>query len=83
MYRLSDTPVDPGRLSSVTWLLFWILMAAVTCFVVYRADKGASQRMKPTLRSLSLLALATTLSCHPFSQGGPVPIEGSQRRSRR
>ena len=40
MYRLSDTPVDPGRLSSVTWLLLWILMAAVTCFVVYRADKG-------------------------------------------
>ena len=34
--------------------------------------------MKPTLRSLSLLALATTLSCHQFSQGGPVPVEGSQ-----
>ena len=34
--------------------------------------------MKSSLRSLSLLALATTLSCHPFSQGGPVPIEGTQ-----
>ena len=39
MYPLSDA-ADPGRLSSVTWFLFWILMAAVSCFVVYRADKG-------------------------------------------
>src|SRR6187397_1846481 len=34
--------------------------------------------MKPTLRSLSLLAVATTPPCHPVSQGGPVPVEGSQ-----
>jgi hypothetical protein len=40
MYPLFDTPAAPGRLSPVTWLLFWILMAAVTCFIAYRAHKG-------------------------------------------
>jgi hypothetical protein len=31
-----------------------------------------------TPRSLSLLALAAALSCHPTAYGGPVPVEGSQ-----
>jgi hypothetical protein len=42
MYPLSDA-ADPGRLRSVIWLLFWILMAAVTCFIVCRADKGTRE----------------------------------------
>jgi hypothetical protein len=39
MSPVSGTPIDPVWQSSVTWLLFWILMSAVTCFIAYRSDK--------------------------------------------
>lgn len=40
MYSDFGSPADPVWQSSVTWLLFWLLMAAVVWFIVNRSDKG-------------------------------------------
>jgi hypothetical protein len=40
MYSGFGSPADSAWQNSVSWLLFWILMAAVVCFIVNRSDKG-------------------------------------------